>query len=522
MSALEQYTFDEITAKGLVLASNAFEADFLVVNAPHSRSLRQDFQQDHGPAVTFAILEQEESTLVEFLIRGPELTFRILRGTLAAEPNVWIKRLAKSVQELLLKELELQQQNDLTTDYASQISRDFEELVWTRELAQHIQQTDIRNSLAEFVDYIFPTLMETVQAAQLVLVQYPHGELDPGQLPALEELELSSLGASVASSENLYQILTRYAERGRHQPIVCNQCSTLRIPGCHCLILVPIHAKQKEFGWIIAVNREATSDDLIPGCSSCSDFLPSPEFGSFEAGLMQSAASFLASHANNTSLYSEKEDLLIGIVRALINAIDAKDHYTCGHSDRVAAVARKLAQQLGLEEHACEEIYLAGLLHDVGKIGVPDRVLLKKDALTEAELALLKQHPVIGYHVLQHLKQISYILPGVLHHHESLDGSGYPNGLVGKEIPLEARIIAVADAFDAMTSDRPYRCGMPSKRAEEILRSNVGPQWDPQVLDAFFECRDEVHAICFRSEIAEENLDQDFHGKILQVVGNLQ
>ena len=109
-----------------------------------------------------------------------------------------------------------------------------------------------------------------------------------------------------------------------------------------------------------------------------------------------------------------------------------------------------------------------------------------KPQLTDAEFELIKQHPVIGYEILKHLENLSYVLPGVLHHHEAMDGSGYPNGLKGEEIPLYARILAVADSYDAMTSNRPYRRGMPTDKAEAILRGGSGKQWDPQCVDAFF------------------------------------
>jgi HD-GYP domain-containing protein (c-di-GMP phosphodiesterase class II) len=139
---------------------------------------------------------------------------------------------------------------------------------------------------------------------------------------------------------------------------------------------------------------------------------------------------------------------------------------------------------------------MAGLLHDIGKIGVPDYVLGKPDRLTDEEFAQIKRHPEIGCAILKHLKQLHFVLPGVLHHHESFDGRGYPHGLAGDSIPLLGRIIAVADAYDAMTSDRPYRSGMPTEKAEAILRSGAGKQWDPRMIEAFFQEIDEAHQIC--------------------------
>lgn len=493
---LQFSTFSEQTRRGIEIASQAFATPFREVPISSCKSTLIPAPNTTTAAVKVAVTQQNDHVEIELMMTdSPEEVF-VGRGQVQSESFHLLQQLGETVQKLIEKDIELNQQDDLLTDYASQISRDFEELVWTRQLAHHIQQTDIRDSLGAFVDQIFPTLMETVQASQLVLLQLINSPAENSNPEIQNSIDIRSLGSAQLSEDDIRLILDKYSERAKSQPVVCNHCSSLGIQNLSCFILVPIQVQQREFGWILAVNRE--SDFSIPVQPQPS-LLPLEEFGSFEAGLMQATASFLASHANNTSLYAEKEDLLIGIVRAMINAIDAKDHYTCGHSDRVAAISRRLAIELKLTERECEEIYLAGLLHDVGKIGVPDRILLKKESLTDAEMEILKQHPVIGYRVLKHLKQIAYILPGVLHHHESLDGTGYPEGLIGDQIPLQARIIAVADAFDAMTSDRPYRKGMPYAKAEEILKQNRGPQWDPTIVDCFISSRLEIQNLCSKA-----------------------
>jgi HD-GYP domain-containing protein (c-di-GMP phosphodiesterase class II) len=143
---------------------------------------------------------------------------------------------------------------------------------------------------------------------------------------------------------------------------------------------------------------------------------------------------------------------------------------------------------MGLSADECERVFMAGVLHDVGKIGVPDAILSKPGKLTDFEFEIVKQHPRIGFEILEHLKQLNYVLPGVLHHHEAYDGSGYPSGLVGEDIPLHGRILAVADAYDAMTSNRPYRSGMPHAKAEAILRAEAGKTWDSKIVEVFLEC----------------------------------
>ncbi len=146
-------------------------------------------------------------------------------------------------------------------------------------------------------------------------------------------------------------------------------------------------------------------------------------------------------------------------------------------------------------EDELSDIYLAGLLHDIGKIGVRDEVLTKRGPLTDEEFKHIQQHVVIGHRILADLHAISHLLPGVLYHHERYDGAGYPEGLKGDAIPLLARILAVADSFDAMSTSRPYRTAMPLERVDEILRQGAGTQWDPLVIDAYVRCRDRLTAI---------------------------
>jgi putative nucleotidyltransferase with HDIG domain len=194
-------------------------------------------------------------------------------------------------------------------------------------------------------------------------------------------------------------------------------------------------------------------------------------------------------------LYRQQSELLAGIVRALTSAIDAKDPYTCGHSDRVARIAVRLAEELGGDAKMLDSIYLAGLLHDIGKIGIDDSVLRKPGRLSDEEYAHIKRHVEIGHRILRDLHKLEDVLPVVLHHHESWDGDGYPNRLSFHEIPLAARIVAVADSYDAMSSDRPYRAGMPEEKIDAIFRAGAGKQWDPEVVAAFFRARDDIRAI---------------------------
>ena len=190
-------------------------------------------------------------------------------------------------------------------------------------------------------------------------------------------------------------------------------------------------------------------------------------------------------HVRIVGLFREKEQLLIDTVRALVSAVEAKDDYTSGHSERVALYGQQLARDCGLDETVCDRIYFSGLLHDVGKISIQDSILQKPSGLSDDEFQIIQTHPDRGWVILQELEQLKHVLPGVLYHHERVDGKGYPDGLVGAEIPIDGRILAVADTYDAMTSDRPYRKGMPQDKAEQILRGGAGTQWDSTIVETF-------------------------------------
>jgi HD-GYP domain-containing protein (c-di-GMP phosphodiesterase class II) len=258
-------------------------------------------------------------------------------------------------------------------------------------------------------------------------------------------------------------------------------------PGLRNCIAITLTKDNHIYGWLMAVNKKVSSPDASLVQVSQNQ-ARSTSFGTFEAGLLGAAASIMASQSRNRELFEAQEMLLTGTVRAVINAIDAKDPYTCGHSDRVASYAKSIATRMGSSDEECERIYMAGLLHDVGKIGIPDSILGKPGKLTPEEYEIIKKHPEIGHTILKHLKLLDYVLPGVLHHHEAVNGSGYPMGLVGEAIPLAGRILAVADAYDAMTSHRPYRHGMPSEKAETILREESGKMWDSDIVTVFLEC----------------------------------
>jgi len=176
----------------------------------------------------------------------------------------------------------------------------------------------------------------------------------------------------------------------------------------------------------------------------------------------------------------EMKDMFVQTAEALASAIDAKDEYTHGHSIRVAQYSKKIAEIAGFAEEDCEKIYFSGLLHDVGKIGIPDYIINKQGKLTPEEYAEIKMHPVKGREILAHIRKLPYLTMGAKYHHERYDGHGYPEGLKAIDIPSYSRIIAVADAYDAMTSSRSYRKPLPQDKVREEIVKGIGTQFDPE------------------------------------------
>jgi HD-GYP domain-containing protein (c-di-GMP phosphodiesterase class II) len=227
-------------------------------------------------------------------------------------------------------------------------------------------------------------------------------------------------------------------------------------------------------------------------------FHPRRLFETADLKVMLLARRMLLAHRQQGQVYDQLRDSLFGLVRCLTAAIDAKDPYTWGHSERVARIAVRVGRQMGLAPAVLSDLYLAGLLHDIGKIGIRDGVLQKPGALTPDEYEHVKRHPLTGDRLVASLRPLAHLRPGVRHHHERWDGKGYPDGLAGEEIPLQARILAVADACDAMMAARPYRPALDSDRIDATLTEGAGSQWDPIVVAQFMLCREELYAICRR------------------------
>ncbi|MDD5504551.1 MAG: GAF domain-containing protein [Candidatus Omnitrophica bacterium] len=210
-------------------------------------------------------------------------------------------------------------------------------------------------------------------------------------------------------------------------------------------------------------------------------------FDKDDAGLLMILAHEAGTAISNCRLFQEMHELYEGSIFSLAAAIDARDHYTHGHSSRVTDIAVEIGKKLKLPEDTLKKIRLASMLHDIGKIGIPDSVLLKPSRLTSQEFDIIKKHPIYAVNILKHLPRLKDVVPIVYHEHERFDGQGYVSRLKGDAIPIESRVIAVADAFEAMTSNRPYRKSMFRQKAIDEIRRNAGTQFDPVVARAFLK-----------------------------------
>ncbi|HIJ54203.1 MAG TPA: HD domain-containing protein [Planctomycetes bacterium] len=234
---------------------------------------------------------------------------------------------------------------------------------------------------------------------------------------------------------------------------------------------------------------KAQNDNRIIGIMVAINRIDKQDFDSTDAKLFNSVANGCAVFIENGRLFNDLKTLFIGSLKALTRSIDAKDPYTRGHSERVAFISRwiaeRIAEQEPVEEEQIHRIYLAGLLHDIGKIGIDEVVLRKKGKLTEGEIECIRKHPSIGAGILREINQMHDIVPGVLCHHERVDGKGYPGGLVGEQIPLIGKIVGLADGFDAMTSKRTYRNARTVEQALAEIKKGLGTQFDEKVGTVF-------------------------------------
>jgi HD-GYP domain-containing protein (c-di-GMP phosphodiesterase class II) len=411
------------------------------------------------------------------------------------EQAVWpihcLERMAHSTSDLLRQHFDRQRIDQEFDKVSTHLANCYEEISLLHSITQNFRISITDEELGR---QVLDWLASCIACEGLCMVFLPVAKKDEVTYKArTETLVLKQGSLPFDHQEVLLDMLERFEITFGTRPVVINRNDTeseVELPaGVRQMMLSPLVEDVRVFGYLVAFNHQ---DNL--------------EFGTVEANLLASVGAMLGIHSANRDLYREQSEQLACVVRVLTSAIDAKDQYTCGHSDRVARVATRIAQELGCEKEFLHTIYMAGLLHDVGKIGIDDSVLNKTGPLTPEEFEHIKQHPALGYKILADIKQLAPVLPAVLHHHEQWDGAGYPCNLAGEQIPYIARIVAVADAYDAMTSNRSYRPGMPDEKVHTIFTKGAGRQWDPAVVEAYFACADDIRAIV-DNERAELSLD---------------
>ena len=434
-------------------------------------------------------ISRQDGLLTVIVNTCPDAVLPIVVGVvLPDQQETMIVSLVSAHLEALHSQAEATTTRSQSEFFIDQVTQDFEELTWLRSANEFFDLCGTKHTIESIARQCLPDLASVIRAESIVFVHNFFGCTSEKGLPDWDKvIATGSIDNPKTCARFLSDSISLLARGPRVVNIKSGEDDLPGYPGLRNCIALSVSKGQHVYGWILAINK-IPSPNATPTVESQPKLPVATPFGTFEASLLSAAANIMSSHARNVELFEAQESLLTGIVRAIINAIDAKDPYTCGHSDRVALYAKRIAARLGETNEECERIYMAGLLHDVGKIGVPDSILAKPGALTTEEYAIVKKHPEIGHTILKHLKLLDYVLPGVLHHHEAVNGSGYPAGLAGDAIPLHGRILAVADAYDAMTSDRPYRPGMPSEKAESILRAEAGKTWDPDIVDVFLEC----------------------------------
>ena len=252
----------------------------------------------------------------------------------------------------------------------------------------------------------------------------------------------------------------------------------------------PLHPNDYRF--LVVPIMQNTS---VRGFLGVVSFNMKEKFRRAEMRMLMSLAEQMGLAISNTEMIVNLENLIINLVKSFVMAIEAKDPYTRGHSERVNHYCKLMADELGMSKEEKTNLEWASILHDLGKIGINENILNKPGRLTNEEFNVIKEHPQKGCSILQPIVQLTQALPGILHHHERYDGGGYPQGLAGEAIPAAARIIAVADTFDAISSNRAYRSAKPREKALEIVKEVAGTQLDPNYVAVF-------ETVCRKHQIA--------------------
>jgi hypothetical protein len=355
---------------------------------------------------------------------------------------------------------------------AQELAQSFEDLYLYSRIATQIKSLQVSESmLQDLLRQLLKTMRVDLAFAKLqglddyqVLVSSPELSAEISGLESFHQSLIDSIPRSAPSLKENYFIVNNSKLNPGYGDLH---------PEPYRFLAVEVEHKDTSYGWLGLVS-----------------FNLNHIFRRSELRLLESIAEQLGVVMDNTNLYRNLERFVINVVKSLVQAIEAKDFYTRGHSERVSHFCSLVAEKLSLEPTQKVHLHWASILHDIGKIAIAEHILNKPDTLNHTEYGIIKEHPKKGCDILKPLEQLSDSIPGILYHHERWDGDGYPRGLKKQEIPLLARIIAVADTFDALTSERPYRRSRTQQEALKIMQEVSGTQLDPDLVNIFQEVMD--------------------------------
>jgi HD-GYP domain-containing protein (c-di-GMP phosphodiesterase class II) len=367
-------------------------------------------------------------------------------------------QLAGLLEQMLGSEMLCQTNTEELTTLSNNLATTYEELSLVYRISGSMELTQQPES---YLQNVCEELVEVMDVTTAVAIVYPNSGNSNDQGMVI------SAGGCGLGDEQLALLASKYMvpRFGRDNRGVVDN-----------------NFRHEEDQWSDGQIRRLVSVPLVSDGPPCGILIGidkrNREFDSIDLKLLSSIGNQSAVFLANSRLFGDLQDLLMGVLHALSATIDAKDPYTCGHSRRVALISRRLAEKVGFDAKEVHRVYLAGLLHDIGKIGVPEAVLCKAGKLTDEEYTLMKNHPLLSAKILGGIRQLDEVIPGILYHHERLDGKGYPQGLSSENMSMDARIVGLADSFDAMTSDRTYRKALPVETVRKEIEDNAGLQFD--------------------------------------------
>jgi len=351
---------------------------------------------------------------------------------------------------------------DEIEDLSAEIVNVYQELSLIYSLSNKLGgDLDISSICQQVVEEISSAL--DVKTILMLLHDVNNGMLSVQACTGLEWEKVSSFNVNSAT-EPFAQLFS-----GKKASVITDQRITSLLPASlQAALCVPLVTDNRTIGLLIAQDKTSGEEFLSP-----------------EIKLLDSLSGEIAGAIKKAQLYERINRLFISTVEALASAVDAKDPYTYGHSRRVAQISTTICKEIGMSSDEIHMIKLAALLHDIGKIGTPEYILRKPGRLNSAEVKKIQEHPVQGAQILSPFDELKDFVCWIKHHHERYDGEGYPDKKIAEDIPLPSRIIAIADSFDAMTSDRPYRKAMNPSLALDIMNDFAGSQYDPDLFEVF-------------------------------------